>query len=227
MMNHVQSIDGSVFKSVYVVGDLHGSYQLLMSQLTTIDFDFENDLLICTGDLIDKGKENLECISLIDKPWFKSVRGNHEEMCIKGLFDLKLRQLHERNGGEWFYQLPSHHQYKIIKSFEDLPLVIELQLQEKKIGVVHADIDIHEWGAFKADIVQGNYEIQGMNSAYENALWGRGRIKNYSDNYDVVENIDEIYLGHTIVREMTQIDNCYYLDVGSSFTNKLCLVKIK
>lgn len=227
MMNHVQSIDGSVFKSVYVVGDLHGSYQLLMSQLTTIDFDFENDLLICTGDLIDKGKENLECISLIDKPWFKTVRGNHEEMCIKGLFDLKLRQLHERNGGEWFYQLPSHHQYKIIKSFEDLPLVIELQLQEKKIGVVHADIDIHEWGAFKADIVQGNYEIQGMNSAYENALWGRGRIKNYSDNYDVVENIDEIYLGHTIVREMTQIDNCYYLDVGSSFTNKLCLVKIK
>ena len=75
MMNHVQSIDGSVFKSVYVVGDLHGSYQLLMSQLTTIDFDFENDLLICTGDLIDKGKENLECISLIDKPWFKTVRG--------------------------------------------------------------------------------------------------------------------------------------------------------
>ena len=227
MMNHVQSIDGSVFKSVYVVGDLHGSYQLLMRQLMTIDFDFENDLLICTGDLIDKGKENLECISLIDKPWFKRVRGNHEEMCIKGLFDLKLRQLHERNGGVWFYQLPSHHQYKIIKSFEDLPLVIELQLQEKKIGVVHADIDIHEWGAFKADIVQGNYEIQGMNSAYENALWGRGRIKNYSDNYDVVENIDEIYLGHTIVREMTQIDNCYYLDVGSSFTNKLCLVKIK
>ena len=45
MMNHVQSIDGSVFKSVYVVGDLHGSYQLLMRQLMTIDFDFENDLL--------------------------------------------------------------------------------------------------------------------------------------------------------------------------------------
>ena len=45
MMNHVQSIDGSVFKSVYVVGDLHGSYQLLMRQLMTIDFDFEKALL--------------------------------------------------------------------------------------------------------------------------------------------------------------------------------------
>ena len=49
MMNHVQSIDGSVFKSVYVVGDLHGSYQLLMSQLTTIDFDFENDFFEMRG----------------------------------------------------------------------------------------------------------------------------------------------------------------------------------
>lgn len=227
MMNHVQSIDGSVFKSVYVVGDLHGSYQLLMSQLTTIDFDFENDLLICTGDLIDKGKENLECISLIDKPWFKTVRGNHEEMCIKGLFDLKLRQLHERNGGVWFYQLPSHHQYKIIKSFEDLPLVIELQLQEKKIGVVHADIDFNEWNAFKQDVAKGDYTILGVTSAYKNALWGRGRIKNYSNDYDVVENIDEIYLGHTIVKELTKLNNCYYVDVGSSFTQRLCIVQIK
>ena len=227
MMNHVQSIDGSVFKSVYVVGDLHGSYQLLMRQLTTIDFDFENDLLICTGDLIDKGKENLECISLIDKPWFKSVRGNHEEMCIKGLFDLKLRQLHERNGGEWFYQLPSHHQYKIIKIFETLPIVIELSLKNKKIGVVHADIDFNEWNTFKQDVAKGDYVIPGITSAYTNALWGRGRIKNYSNDYDVVENIDVIYLGHTIVREMTQIDNCYYIDVGSFFTQRLCIIQIK
>ncbi len=86
---------------------------------------------------------------------------------------------------------------------------------------------IHEWGAFKADIMQGDYWISGMVSAYTNALWGRGRVKNYSDNYDVVENIDAIYLGHTIVKEMTRLDNCYYIDVGSSFTQKLCITKIK
>ncbi|ENX25600.1 MULTISPECIES: metallophosphoesterase [Acinetobacter] len=227
MTNHIQIIDGSSFKSIFVVGDLHGSYHLLMSHLNAIDFDFDKDLLICTGDLVDKGKENLECFSLIKKPWFRTVRGNHEEMCIKSLFDSKLRHLHERNGGEWFYQLSSHQQHKIIKSFEDLPIVIELDLLDKRIGVVHADIDIHEWGAFKADIMQGDYRISGMVSAYTNALWGRGRIKNYSDNYDVVENIDAIYLGHTIVKEMTQLDNCYYIDVGSSFTQKLCITKIK
>ena len=58
-------------------------------------------------------------------------------------------------------------------------------------------------------------------------LRGRGRIRQHSAHYDVVENIDEIYLGHTIVKEHTQIDNCHYIDVGSSFTKKLCIVKIQ
>lgn len=226
-MDYVQVIDGSSFASIYIVGDLHGSYQLLMNHLNSISFNFESDLLICTGDLVDKGKENLECISLLKKPWFRTVRGNHEDLCTKGLNDLKLRQLHERNGGEWFYQLPSHQRHEIIKSFEGLPIVIELNLKNKKIGVVHADIDIHEWKAFKQDVAKGDYAIPGITSAYTNALWGRGRIKKHSKEYDVVENIDDIYLGHTIVKEMTQIDNCYYIDVGSSFTNKLCIVKIK
>ena len=35
------------------------------------------------------------------------------------------------------------------------------------------------------------------------------------------------YLGHTIVKKHTQIDNCHYIDVGSSYTQKLCIVKIK
>ena len=123
--------------------------------------------------------------------------------------------------------MPSYQRHEIIKSFEGLPIVIELNLKNKKIGVVHADIDIHEWKAFKQDVAKGDYAISGITSAYTNALWGRGRIKKHSEEYDVVENIDAIYLGHTIVKKMTQIDNCYYIDVGSSFTNKLCIVKIK
>ena len=100
-------------------------------------------------------------------------------------------------------------------------------MRNKKIGVVHGDIDIHEWNAFKQDVEKGDYSILGITSAYTNAIWGRGRVKKHSEEYDVVENIDAIYLGHTIVKKMTQIDNCYYIDVGSSFTNKLCIVKIK
>lgn len=226
MVEIVKYIDGQQFSAVYIVGDLHGCYNLLMHELRRNDFDFENDLLICTGDLIDRGSENLECVGLLDEPWFCTVRGNHEEMCIRSPVDQKIKDIHACNGGEWFYQLSLKQQSEIITCFQQLPLVVEVQLENKKIGVVHADIDIHDWNAFKADIMQGDYKISGVTSAYNNSLWGRGRIKSYSDAYDVVSNIDEIYLGHTIVKEHTQIDNCHYIDVGSSFTKKLCIVKI-
>ncbi|MCO8093246.1 MULTISPECIES: metallophosphoesterase [Acinetobacter] len=212
---------------IYVVGDLHGCYSLLMQELQKIHFDFQNDVLICTGDLVDRGEENLACISLLDQPWFYTVRGNHEEMCLKSPHDPKIKDIHARNGGEWFYQLSQTQRLEIIERFKQLPLVIEVQLEHKKIGVVHADIDIHNWNAFKQDISQGDYKISGVTSAYSNALWGRGRIRNHSEHYDIVENIDEIYLGHTIVKEHTKIDNCHYIDVGSFFTKKLCIVKIQ
>ena len=189
-----------------MVGDLHGCYSLLMQELQNINFDFQNDVLICTGDLVDRGAENLVCISLLDEAWFYTVRGNHEEMCIKSAHDPKIKEIHARNGGECFYQLSQIQRLEIIERFKQLPLVIEVQLKNKKIGVVHADIDIHDWNAFKQDICQGDYKISGVTSAYTNAQWGRGRIRQHSAHYDVVENIDEIYIGHTIVKEQTQVE---------------------
>ena len=225
--SHIATIHPKQMDHIYVVGDLHGCYSLLIQELQKINFDFQHDVLICTGDLVDRGEENLECISLLDQSWFRSVRGNHEEMCIRSPDDPKIKDMHARNGGEWFYQLSARKQFEIIELFKQLPLVIEVQLEHKIIGLVHADVDIHDWNAFKSDIAQGDYKISGITSAYVNALWGRGRIRQHSAHYDIVDGVDEIYLGHTIVKEHTKIDNCHYIDVGSSFTKKLCIVKIQ
>ncbi len=222
-----RNIRGADYAAIYVVGDLHGCYRLLMQELEKIRFNFEQDLLICTGDLVDRGSENLECISLLDQPWFLSVRGNHEEMCIKGRDDVWIQDMHARNGGEWFYLLSTEKQDELSEIFSQLPLVIEIQLEDKKIGILHADIDIHDWNQFKTNIAKGERKIPGLTSAYTNALWGRGRIRHHSKRYGTVKNIDEIYLGHTIVKRHTQIDNCHYIDIGSSYTQKLCIVKIK
>jgi serine/threonine protein phosphatase 1 len=145
-----------------------------MQELHLKNFDFDNDLLICTGDIIDRGTENLECISLLDQKWFLTVRGNHEEMCIRGQHDPKMKDMHARNGGAWFYRQFQKTRQRIIGRLAKLPLVIEVELKDKKIGIVHADIDIHDWNAFKEDLVKGDYKISGITSAYTNALWGRG-----------------------------------------------------
>lgn len=227
MMTLSRNIRGADYAAIYVVGDLHGCYRLLMQELEKIRFNFEQDLLICTGDLVDRGSENLECISLLDQPWFSSVRGNHEEMCIKGRDDVWIQDMHARNGGEWFYLLSTEKQDELSEILSKLPLVIEIQLEDKNIGILHADIDIHDWNQFKTNIAKGERKIPGLTSAYTNALWGRGRIRHHSKRYGTVKNIDEIYLGHTIVKKHTQIDNCHYIDIGSSYTQKLCIVKIK
>ena len=64
------TINANQMDNIYVVGDLHGCYSLLMQELQNINFDFQNDVLICTGDLVDRGEENLACISLLGEPWF-------------------------------------------------------------------------------------------------------------------------------------------------------------
>ncbi len=50
-------IDGTKYRNVWVVGDLHGCYTRLMSELHRVDFDPAQDLLISVGDLIDRGTE--------------------------------------------------------------------------------------------------------------------------------------------------------------------------
>jgi serine/threonine protein phosphatase 1 len=84
-MRYYEKIDGSKYRNIWVVGDLHGCYTNLMNKLDTIGFDNKKDLLISVGDLVDRGAENVECLELITFPWFRAVRGNHEQMMIDGL----------------------------------------------------------------------------------------------------------------------------------------------
>lgn len=48
---------------LFVVGDIHGCYDLLMQQLERVQFNFEKDLLIAVGDLVDSGPDSLKCLS--------------------------------------------------------------------------------------------------------------------------------------------------------------------
>lgn len=213
--------------NVYVVGDIHGCYSLLMSNLNNLNFDFSKDILISVGDLVDRGSENLPCLTLLDEPWFYMIRGNHEQMCITSSYDRMMRDVHYRNGGQWFYEIPSSLQENIRSRFSKIPIVIELLLNKKKYGFVHADIEINNWELFKIDILKGDYKVAGVRSSIKSALWGRNRIKKYDPNlYDYVEGIDQIFLGHTILKDPIHLDNCTYIDTGAFWTNTLTIIKL-
>lgn len=88
----------------FFVGDIHGQYDLLMEALHDAGFEpKKGHLLFSVGDLIDRGPKNIECLRLLDQPWFYAIRGNHEDLMIKTVLGncQKSESVWAMNGGGW------------------------------------------------------------------------------------------------------------------------------
>lgn len=221
----IENFDVSHIQRLFVVGDLHGCYNELMQQLSIVDFNFNNDLLISVGDLVDRGKDSLKCLELVKEPWFKAIRGNHEQMCLEATLAPEMQKIHCKHGGEWLYEVSNKKQQECLKLCLNLPIILEINFKGKLYGFVHADINLNDWQMFKKSIQLNDYFIEKSTSTLQSALSGRGRISHgqKSNKYKVVVGVDEIYLGHTVVQQPTQIQNCFYIDTGIVFWNKLTI----
>ena len=204
--------DKEIKGKLWAVGDIHGCYNLLMTRLKEISFDFENDLLVAVGDLVDRGTQNIECIELLSKPWFTSVRGNHEDLCIGGLHNESYKRCHVSNGGEWFYMLDGQAMYNIVKTFAELPVVLEISHNGKKFGFVHGHIEQNNWDEFKETFTQ---EPTTFRDPSELAMWGRERLDEEKKQYTHVTGVDAVIMGHTVTQKPCKRDNCYWIDTGA------------
>lgn len=220
-MSQVKIWDREIKGKLYAVGDIHGCFNLLMNRLEEIGFDFENDLLVAVGDLVDRGIQNTECVGLLDEQWFTSVLGNHEDMCINGLNDMALARMHVNNGGQWFYELEHDEQQRIVDTFNKLPVVLEVNHKGKKYGFVHGHIEQNDWTEFKQ-----SFEQKSQRSAKDLAIWGRDRLDTDKTKYSHVSGVDLVVMGHTVTMLPISRDNCYYIDVGAVHYGHLCILEL-
>lgn len=204
--------DKEIKGKLWAVGDIHGCYNLLMSRLKEIGFDFENDLLVAVGDLVDRGTQNEECVSLIDEPWFTSVKGNHEDLVIMGDVNRSYFNCHIQNGGEWFYDLDYQVQREIIKKLKTLPIALEISHKGKKFGFVHGHIEQNNWDEFKETFTQ---EPRVSRDPSELAMWGRERLNDENQQYTHVSGVNAVIMGHTVTQKPCKRDNCYWIDTGA------------
>ena len=205
--------------NVFVVGDLHGSSTLLKEKLKEVGFNFNTDLLIAVGDLVDRGNENEKCVGLLNEHWFTSIKGNHEDFCYKGMMDDHVKFYHRmsNNGGEWFYNLPDDLMYHIGNRLNQLPVMLEVEYKGKKFGFVHADLPVQDWELAKEMLLNGD-NIDGR-SFEDHLLWSRGIITDYENLGDIVNiaQVDNVFFGHTVLPRITQVGNCTFLDTGGCF----------
>lgn len=217
-MNVYQRINGADWRNIWVVGDLHGCYTLLMNELDKISFDPARDLLISVGDLIDRGAENVECLDLIMMPWFRAVRGNHEQMMIDGLLGHGSVTHWLINGGGWFFNLDYDKEVlakAVACKAAELPLIIELNTKDKKVVICHADYPHNEY-AFDKPVPE------------EMVIWNRERVSEAQDGIvSEITGADLFIFGHTPAQQTLRYANQMYIDTGAVFCGNLTLIQVQ
>lgn len=212
-----QKINGDDWRNVWVVGDLHGCYTNLMNRLDAVGFDPAQDLLVSVGDLVDRGTENVECLELLTMPWFKAVRGNHEQMMLDGLSEHGNVAHWMSNGGSWFFNLDydkGRLANALLFKVAELPLIIELRKGGKKFVICHADYP------------SGEYEF-GKELDPELVIWNRERVSCAMDGHvKAIPGADLFIFGHTPARQPMRFSNQLYIDTGAVFTGNLTLINL-
>jgi len=70
----------------FVIGDIHGHYREIMKLFKAVNIDYDQDLLISLGDLIDRGLNSIEVIEELRKIHnFIHILGNHDDWCYQYL----------------------------------------------------------------------------------------------------------------------------------------------
>lgn len=166
----------NIEKSIWVIGDVHGEYDQLITLLNKLP----KDALICfVGDLIDRGSKSKEVVKFIKDNNHYCVLGNHEEIMTDAIkYSSGLNHWFSNGGLETvksyidipkkFYEQGFYkdHEFEYfleenkemnedIKWFEKLPRIIKFSIEnEKPLYVSHSGI-----GLFKTD-----EEIDKMNT---------------------------------------------------------------
>lgn len=219
-MNRVDTFEKNINGKDFVVGDIHGCFSLLIKELKKLNFDFENDRLFATGDLVDRGPESHLAEEFLEYPWFFSVMGNHEQMTIQYADGYFPPNAYIHNGGVWNVFNSKEQVNRIADVLRQLPVAIEVETDYGVLGIVHADVPFADWISFKEKIAEPN--------VIEAALWRRARInaiEQYGHAMDI-KGIDGVVFGHSPVSSPLFYKNTVYLDTGAGYSDPGCRLSI-
>jgi serine/threonine protein phosphatase 1 len=224
----------------FVIGDLHGMFDVLMRAMDDHGFDPATDRVFSVGDLVDRGPDSIKCIRLVKEDWFKAVRGNHEQSIIslgKSFMDKPNKKIIQhllKGGGDWVFNGNelSPEFFEALPLMEGLPLAIQVGDASHGFGVIHADfLGLESWGALvdwfslheRGDreyryLNRHSFDDDSRDPVFHHLLCGRTTpkklIRNILDPESVrIRGIPLVYFGHTVMDRPMQFANRVYLDI--------------
>lgn len=242
--------------NLFFVGDIHGCNDLLEDALMLAGYNSKKDYVVCVGDLIDRGTQNLQVLAkFLYNPHFISVRGNHDQFMIAGDWANWMY-----NGGMWaMNELDADTIKNIAEDMaEKMPLLMTVLHRGKKYGVVHAAVPI-EYKECGNEVKTPNWDNLVMQLEHstghdlwdlmDGCLWDRDIIQDVfshmSNNKDhpyfqryagmpeelidlvpEVMGVDFVFHGHTGVPYPFAYKNRVYLDTGGVFNGQLTVAQV-
>ncbi len=172
-----------------ILSDIHGRYDYLMDVLKKSNFDYEKDLLIQVGDLVDRGPDPFLCIQELMKIKNKILLiGNHDASFVQFVAE-GVDFLGDRNGTaptiEAWRELSPEEQIDILNNF--FKLQRPYYISEDNIMFVHGGFPLDE----KLDDVT-NHVFYWDRELVSQAMSCKGDQK-----LKTLYNFKEIFIGHT------------------------------
>ncbi len=118
-----------------IYGDIHGCYDEFINLRKKIN-PLSDDIEVCIGDIITKGKDSIKVLDFLTKHNIKSVLGNHEDKLLRYLKNQKSNKKNQitldTDEENIIDNLTSEH----IKYLENLPIYLKYD----EITILHGGI---------------------------------------------------------------------------------------
>lgn len=173
----------------FVVGDIHGAYKALLQVFERAEFDYDDDMLICLGDVADGWTQVYECFEeLLKIENLVYILGNHDEWLLDFLKHGAMPHIWVTQGGLASMQSynANHVNDEHIRFLEKAELMWCTEPGDKLF--VHGDF---------------NPQLSMFEQDRDTLLWGR-KLHNVAQRINfpgmkVTGEWNEIYIGHTSI----------------------------
>ncbi len=199
---------------VFVMGDIHGAYRALIQCLERSDFDYDNDHLICLGDVCDGWPETKRCIDeLLRITHLSYILGNHDTWTLEWMKTGYIENIWYVQGGEATidsYQareVPASHIALLERA---LPYLI---LEDRLF--VHAGIDVGV-----------PIELQDNDTFLWDRTLARTALQDHrSGARRTLTRFSEVYVGHTPIPfpEPIFASGVWLMDTGAGWQGVLSM----
>ena len=221
MSQHIKHFKKNTTGRDFVVGDIHGHFTKLQSQLEALGFNPDGgDRLFSVGDLVDRSDDSADCFAWLQQPWFHAIAGNHEDMAIVFALAPGLQEWYRSNGGAWNIRNDQATREWVAEQFEKLPLAIDIETDNGLVGLVHANCPFPSWNRL-VDFLEDEDDpssIQRFSHWKELIQWDRSRIN--KGDASGVKGLHALVVGHTPLREVEKLGNVYHIDTGGWASEK-------